>query len=284
MICRRVRWVIVIALLLAACWSAACNDAPHYVFAVVGDLQQPGDADYRPVSSLIARQVAASEACFVVLVGDLIFGVGPQKWEQFDRLAQPLRDAGKTLYAIPGNHDGESPEMAAGFAERFGDRHRVVQQPGLSLVLLDSEPLGDAVDWSLGDAQTAWLKSKPWLTSADPRPLLFFFVHRPPYRSPFFRHHDPDQKYEPEKPEIGGLLTSLGADAVFSGHEHLYAKQRRDGAVFYIAGGGGGTLLAGQHHYLLVTVYPEKRRWKVRKINVRADKKPDYFIWPKEKQ
>ena len=283
MIRRRTLRLMFLLLASVAGLTAACADGSHYSFAVVGDLQQPGDADYREVSALIVRRIAASQVRFVVLAGDLIYGAGPQKWEQFDRLVKPLRDAGKTLYAIPGNHDGESPETAAGFAARFGDCHRVVQEEGLSLVLLDSEPLAQVVDWSLGDEQTAWLQSKPWQKPDGTRPLLFFFVHRPPYRSDYYRKSDPRQKYEPEKPEIGRLLTSLGADAVFSGHEHLYAKRRQEGTVFYISGGGGGTLLTGQHHYLLVTIYPDERRWKAKKIDVRTGKKVDYFVWPKEK-
>jgi hypothetical protein len=85
---------------------------------------------------------------------------------------------------------------------------------------------------------------------------------------------DPTGKYGRNKPKIARLLESLGADAVFSGHEHLYEKLKNNNVFYYITGGGGGALLtSGFHHFLLVTVYPEKKKWKVKVVKVKTDEK-----------
>ncbi len=255
-------------ILLLAC--SACSRGPHYVFAVVGDLQQPGARPYRAATYEIARRLAAGDARLVVIVGDLIDGASPAQWDEFDRLVKPIRDAGKEIYAVIGNHDNASPETAAGFEARF-PRRQVIHQPGLALVMLDSEAQSGDRDWSLGDEQTAWLRTKPWSTGAtEAHPLLFFFVHRPPHRSKFFAELDPQQRFLPEKADLARLLVDSGADAVFSGHEHLYSRRKFDDVDFIISGGGGGDLLKGAYHYLLITVYPEARKWKLKKVNVEA--------------
>ncbi len=258
---------------LVACltfvWSA-CNGGRRYTFAVVADIQQPGDAPYRAVTGDIIREIAASDAQFVVFNGDSTSGGSVGQWEEFDKMVQPLRDRGKAIYAVIGNHD--ATEQPVGFVSRF-PRRQVVRKPGLALVLLDSEAKTDDYNWDLGDEQTAWLRSKPWLAEdPDANPLVFFFVHRPPHRSEFFAKLDPNFRFQPEKDDIAKLLIGLGADAVFSGHEHLFSEQEFDGVPFIIAGGGGGDLLKGNYHYLLVTVYPDARKWDYQMIKVKTQK------------
>lgn len=271
--CRLTFWLLAV-LLGTMFFSNACADPNQYVFAVVGDIQPPGDGAYKQVTKDIIAQIAASPAKFVVFAGDLVSGTNPQRWIEFDELTKPLRDAGKTMYAILGNNDVESAAMIAGFTERFGARYQVVQQPGVSLILLDSEAKTDGYrDWDLGDEQTTWLQTRPWTENVEigKRPLLFFFTHRPPYRSEIMKM-DPGNKYGQDKSELAQMLVKFGADAVFSGHEHLYEKRETDTCTFYITGGGGGNLLpVGYYHYLLVTVSPGKPSFKVKDIKVKSD-------------
>jgi len=259
----------------------ACSRGPHYNIAIVGDIQQPGEGTYREATREIGRQIASSDAQFVVFVGDLISGGGQGQWDEFDRLVQPIRDAGKPIYSVIGNHDAAFPE---GFEARF-PRRQVIHLPGLALVMLDSEAQSEERNWALGDAQTKWLQSKPWTAEATaPHPLLFFFVHRPPHRSKFFARLDPGFRFQPEKTDVAKLLTDLGADAVFSGHEHLYSRQDFDGVDFIISGGGGGDLLLGDYHYLMITVYPASRRWTLKVVKVKSAGKPVYARSPFDRQ
>ncbi len=265
--------ILVVLALAAFLFFAGCADKDAYTFAVVGDFQQPdGGNGYKPVSHEIVSAIAAGPAQFVVVVGDLIAGRGEERWREFDDLVKPLRQADKPIYAIIGNNDLHSKQMGVGFEKRFGERRGVVAKPGLWLVLLDSEAHADGyADYNLGEEQTAWLQTKPWRRelAAGPDPLLFFFLHRPVWRSkPMER--DLTHKYGRDKPAIAALLAGLDADAVFSGHEHIYEKNEKEKVTYYITGGGGGKLIPvyGYHHFLLVTVSPTKRAWSEKVVKV----------------
>jgi len=272
---RIVRIAVLLGFVLVIPSLAGCREEPRYVFAVVGDFQQPdGSVKYRPVSYKIVEEIVAGKAEFVVILGDLVGGKDPRTWEEFDRLVQPLRDANKEIYAIIGNNDVVTKEQAAGWVKRFGERTRVVTKPGLQLVLLDSEKHALSYrNYELGAEQIAWLQEKPWVKEdAGADPLLFFCLHRPVWRSEFMKldiHH----RYGFDKPDIAKLLEDLGADAVFSGHEHLYEEREREGTTYYISGGGGGELRipTAYFHYLLVTIYPESHKYKVEVVKVDND-------------
>lgn len=272
---RILRIVVLFSLIILIPSLAGCREEPQYVFAVVGDFQQPdGNVKYRPASYKIIEEIVASKAEFVVILGDLVGGKDPRTWEEFDRLMQPLRDANKEIHAVIGNNDVVTKEQAAEWVKRFGERHRVLAKPGLYLGYLDTEL--DALsyrNYELGAEQIAWLKEKPWMKlNAGKDPLLFFFMHRPVWRSEYMKldiHH----RYGFDKPEIAALLEGFGADAVFSGHEHLYEEREREGTTYYISGGGGGELRVptAYFHFLLVTVYPESHKYKVQVIKVEND-------------
>jgi len=262
--------------------SIGCTKTEPYVFAVVGDLQQPNDRGYKPVTHKITKQIAASEAEFLVIVGDLVAATGNQKWEQFDELVEPIREAGKEIYAAIGNNDSGSKAMSEGFLERFDKHYQVISKPGLWLVLLDSENQTHGYrDWQLGYEQTEWLRNKPWKDNlaGSPNGLLFFFLHRPTYRSKLMKG-DVTGKYGRDKPEIAHLLDDLGADVVFSGHEHLFEKNEIGDVTYFITGGGGGVLLKGHHHFLLVTIFPNKKKWKVKVVKLKTDEEPQYHKFP----
>ncbi|HPQ67812.1 MAG TPA: metallophosphoesterase [bacterium] len=259
-----------VLLLLGA--GSARHAADTFQFAVAGDFQPPrDDENYRPVSQRIIAAIAASEAEFVVLVGDLVTVPQPTPekaraaWRRFDKLIAPLRAAHKRVYAVPGNHDVEHPALAIGFDERFGSRHRVFVEHDTVFLLLDSEADGqDYRRWDLGAAQWQWLRARPWrkLTD-DPQPLLFAFLHRPVFRSEIMKL-DPTGKYGQDKPELARELDEQNTAAVFSGHEHLFQRKVIRDISFFTTGGGGGHLLpTGYYHFLLVTVDPAKKEWRV---------------------
>ncbi len=277
---RYTQWALIGIILIA---FLSCADKSAYQFAVVGDFQPPDDDGYKKVSHEIVKRITDSRARFVVIVGDLISGRDPVKWEQFDDLVRPIRDAGKEIYAVIGNNDCESKDTAAGFENRFGERYQYVNRSGLSMVFMDSEVHSQGYrNWQLGNEQIDWLEERPW--EQDPSynrdQLRFFFIHRPIFRSKLMRM-DLTGKYGRSKPDIAERLKTLGTDAVFSGHEHLYEEKEVDGVTYFITGGGGGDLLtSGFHHFLLVTVSPEKKSWKVKVVKVETDEEPVYRKTP----
>jgi predicted phosphodiesterase len=268
---KRLRAFVLCLALLAVLFG--CQPDKSYVFAVVGDLQPPEGEGYRPATREIVAQIAGSPAEFVVIVGDLVSGSEPKRWDEFDALVKPIRDANKPIYAVLGNNDAETPEMVSGFLTRFEKRYQMIGKPGLSLVLLDSEAHADGYrDWELGDEQLTWLENKPWRDNLDAglHPPLFLFLHRPIYRSEVMKA-DPTGKYGRDKSDLARLFEKLGVDAVFSGHEHLYEKREVEDVTYFIAGGGGGKLLpTASHHFLLVTVYPTKGKWKAKVVKIKG--------------
>lgn len=274
-------WIVffLFAITLFSFLLLSCSDPETYTFAVVGDFQQPSGHGYKKVSHEIANRIASGKATFVVIVGDLISGTGDYKWDQFDHLVKPIHDANKEIYAVIGNNDCGSETMVEGFEERFGERFQIICKTGLTLVLLDSEMQPNILrDFQLRSNQIEWLERRPWKIDCDinPDPLLFVFVHRPIYRSKIMQL-DKGMRYGRDKPEIASLLNNIGTDVVFSGHEHIFQKNKKDNVTYFITGGGGGDLLkTGFHHYLLVTVCPNKRKWKVKVVKVKTDEKPKY--------
>lgn len=233
-----------------------------FSFAVVGDLQQPpGQSAYQPVSHKIMEKIAADKSDFVIIVGDLVFDDNPNtdsahaQWQAFDRLIEPVRKAGKPVYAVPGNHDMEHPDLARGFVQRFGARYRYFVHKKVVFVLLNSEATGTSVrNWDLGEEQTEWLNLHPWRSSAGEASLSFVFLHRPIYRSEIMKL-DPIGSYGRNKPGLARDFARLGFSAVFSGHEHLFFHRRIHEMDFYTTGGGGAPLLpTGYYHYLLAQV------------------------------
>jgi DNA repair exonuclease SbcCD nuclease subunit len=261
--------LLVLLVAVFASFGLAQNDASTFHFVVVGDLQQPRfKGDYQAVTYRIIREIAAADADFVVIAGDCVRADkateedAAQVWRQFDALVQPVRAAGKAIWAVPGNHDMWRPSVAHGFDERFGKRYQVFVHKQTGFILLDSESDRTSVAFRyLGWPQWRWLRTEPWrdATAGDPT-LLFAFIHRPVFRAEIglldFAGHD--------QLDLAHFLARHRFAAVFAGHEHLYEHREVDGVQYFITGGGGGRLLpTGFHHYLLVTADPRNRTFQV---------------------
>lgn len=269
---RRYLLLLIVALALLVCAFSHEPQRPPFVFAVVGDLQQPDDsAEYRPVTKRIMQEIAAGEAEFLVIVGDLVEDHGQtaelakKRWQAFDRVIQPLRNAGKKIYAVPGNNDFSHEESQAQYQQRFPSTPNFFIEQGVVFLLLNSEQEGTGYrDWGLGSQQTAWLRNMPWISQVDDaKPLVLAFLHRPVFRSEIMKM-DPQGHYGRNKPDVARLLDEAGIAAVFSGHEHLYDRRHVRGMDFFITGGGGANLLpTGFHHYLLVKINPKKKEYRI---------------------
>jgi len=66
-------------------------------------------------------------------------------------------------------------------------------------------------------------------------------------------------KYLPERDRLETPFVKYSADAVFSGHEHLYARRTVHGIAYIITGSGGAPLYADDrdgdfYHFIIMTV------------------------------
>jgi len=93
-----------------------------------------------------------------------------------------------------------------------------------------------AVDTTRFDAtQRAWLERELSSSEAD---WKICFFHHPLYTAGRYATWWRRRALEP-------LLVRHGADVVFSGHDHLYARMRPQGGVQYFVSGGAGSVRTG---------------------------------------
>ncbi|RMF71412.1 MAG: hypothetical protein D6738_13905 [Acidobacteria bacterium] len=133
-----------------------------------------------------------------------------------------------------------------------GDRYRAFVTGDALFVLLDV--MGETPvfpespdDWTLGAAQLAWLEQT--LETSDARWKLVFLHHlaggvdgrrrcysygRGSLRATV--DGNPDSPFLGEQQQLHTLFVRTGVQAVFQGHDHVFAAGRRDG-ILYLVGG-----------------------------------------------
>ncbi len=253
--------LLVGALVSCSVAQEAAPIAPEpFSFVVFGDCQ-PGEREWSPVMMAIATEVGQLDVAFAIGTGDYINGSSNQstvrrQWEGFFHAIAPLQAHRTIPVALaPGNHDimGMSANAQI-FVEHFKKLYRSFDYGGCHFILLNTETAGSA--GRIDGQQLEWLK-QDLAASADAR-FTFVALHRPLF--PVDGHVGSSLDLHPEERDaLHRLFVDSGVDCVFSGHEHLYNHQEKDGIHYFIAGGAGGPLYVrrahgGFHHYLLVSV------------------------------
>src|SRR5262249_41294974 len=126
-------------------------------------------------------------------------------------------------------------------------------------VALDTEVVGE--ENTIGAKQLAWLRED--LERNKGQRAIFVFSHSEFFSSPLI---DAGQAHGHEaiknRDELPQLFRGYPVKAVFSGHQHLFWREKpedHDGIAYFVAGGAGAPLYAtpdrgGFSHYLLVRV------------------------------
>jgi hypothetical protein len=93
--------------------------------------------------------------------------------------------------------------------------------------------------WAVAKAQRDWLEAD---LAAHPEALKFAFTHYPPYSDNSNNTADPFLR---GVNSLEGILARGGVDLLFSGHAHIYQRNRapQGGIPTYVTGGGGSKLL-----------------------------------------
>ncbi|MCC7118806.1 MAG: metallophosphoesterase [Anaerolineales bacterium] len=148
----------------------------------------------------------------------------------------------RRFFPVLGNHDwsGEGVEAyLAYFRLRDFQRYYEFTQGPVHFFMLDSDR--NEPDGAQANSQQAlWLK-KALAASTSPFNLVVF--HHPPYTSGW---HKPSEY-------MRWPFKEWGADAVLSGHNHLYERLTVDGLPYFINGLGGAKI------YKFETVVPESQ-------------------------
>jgi len=212
----------------------------------------------------------------VLASGDLVLrGTDEADWQQFFTVTAPLL-ATTPFYACVGNHDiGRAGDLARRFTEIFALPPAPPDRPlgagwysfdvaDVHVVMLDSNTYDEP-------AQRAWLETDLAAARAAGVRAIFAVTHDGPYaRGSHGGNRVAIKDYVP-------ILTRHRVTLLFSGHDHIYQRGKKDGLDYIVSGGGGASLyriacgvpgrprcrvddgmlhVAKEHHYVLVTVYP----------------------------
>jgi 3',5'-cyclic AMP phosphodiesterase CpdA len=231
-----------------------------FTFAVFGDNRGDESGDQPPAFSEVLEAINQRNPAFVLDTGDMIYGHTRdeaqlrEQWRVYRAAASRLH---APLFHIPGNHDIWNEGSARVYRQLWGTNYYAFDCGNARFIGLDTESAGSRID----QRQFSWLEQE---LRACTQPNVFVFFHRPLF------------------PIDGGIGFSLDVfplerdhlhqlfvrhrqivRAVFTGHEHLYHYQKRDGIAYYTTGGGGAPLytapeLGGFHHFLMVRVTGER--------------------------
>ena len=198
-------------------------------FAVIGD-----NGTGKPAQYDVASRMAIARSSFpfelVIMMGDNMYGrQRPQDFiDKFDRPYAAILKAGVPFYAALGNHDDPANRDYRGF-NMEGRRYYTYVKKHVRFIVLDTN-LMDA-------AQVGWLDQVLNTASEDWRILYF---HHPLYSDG--RRHGSDVEL---RVLLEPKLVKGGVDAVFSGHEHFYARSKPQKGITYFIEGSSGQLRKG---------------------------------------
>ena len=249
-------------------FSPPTSASPDVVFVVGGDNRPTGKGAPMPrVTRTIFSEIAIVRPAFSIWTGDTVYGYGDTpaelsaEYSAFLALAAP---AGVALFNAPGNHEIHHREgepcgdrsAEREFEKRFGNLYGSFDYSDLHFIALDTASL--CAEDSIEGAQLAWLKND--LDANKGARAIFVFSHTEFFSSPTI---DPDAVRDHGAVKNGAALRELfrkyPVKAVFSGHEHLYWRESRDGIEYFVLGGSGAPLYAapergGFSHYLVVRI------------------------------
>lgn len=205
---------------------------PTTRFAVIGDYGNNSDTE-RSVAAL----VASWQPDFVVTTGDNNYPSGAAKTIEANIGEHYGAYLDGRFWPAIGNHDWQAINCEAGtctgayldyFTLPGNERYYDVARGSVDVFILDSddrEP--DGIGFT--SVQAAWLQAG---LAASVAPWQLVITHHPPYSSA--RHGNTAALQWP--------YAAWGADAVLSGHDHVYERLQVDGIPYIVNGAGGASL------------------------------------------
>jgi len=235
-------WLPLLLLLILAGCDAS------WTFAVLGDAG-PADPDDPPSPILRAaiERINNSPSQLVIFAGDLIHGrtlFAADTRRQFTQAHEVLGRLRPRLLLVPGNHDVDGADGPVLFARQFDKTPWIVTHRGWTFIGLSTEEPG--LHGALSAIQREWLTAQLRLLKKRGRTVIV--LHRPPWPTLNEQH----RLHSLPQPELHRLFVEWNVTAVFSGHEHQFHQEIRDGVRYVITGGAGADLLEGAaHHFTL---------------------------------
>lgn len=162
-------------------------------------------------------------------------GANLEEWMAFRKVIAPLMQS-VPLYTAVGNHDRQGRGRRIDYyRDTFtlptgpdNERYYNVDYGSLRVIVLDSNSYANA-------AQTEWL-TNTLHEGAQMRRKMFVVMHHPVYSISLHGGH------EKIRETWAPLFEHYGVQAVFSGHDHVYARAEAGGVRYFITGGAGAPL------------------------------------------
>jgi len=215
------------------------NGLASVKFAVIGDSGRGWRPQHEVAQQMVAYRALFPFAC-VLMAGDNIYE-GPASPEDYRRkFEEPYRqliDEGVTFHAVLGNHDDPREVVYPRFNMK-GDRYYTFRPESSPLARLAADVQIFALDsTNLDSEQIAWLTRELERSHARWKIVL---LHHPLYTPGRYWLDARRFRWRLESILVGG-----GVDAVFSGHEHFFARSRLQRGIQYFISGGAGSLRRG---------------------------------------
>jgi hypothetical protein len=260
-------------------------EAPSEIhFVVMGDHRSQPDR-WGAVATRILE--AEPRARFAVGTGDY-----PSDGRHYGQWVEQFFEPGRALLAhLPlwpciGNHErtrtreGELREEAPYFSlfDLPGNElwYRFDDGPVTCLVLDSNTSLAD------DSPQSLWLDEQ---LNSERQPFTFVFLHHSPYSSGPHVRLDRDGRprewpVDHGRRYLAPKMATHDVDVVFSGHDHIYERSRKDGVVYLVTGGAGAPLYevnsvpnpyqevaVATYHYVTVDVTTDRAEITARAVD-----------------
>lgn len=205
-------------------------------FIVYGDSRSNANAHARVVERI--RQEVPD---FLLGTGDIVTeGSSEADWNELFEIEGPLwREA--TMFPSLGNHDRQGRGRTADNYRKYfavpenspdPERYYAFTYGSSRFLILDS----NAYSFALTD-QTAWIEQQLQSARLDTSiEHIFVTMHHPPYSVSL--HGGQTELREAWTP----FFEKYHVDAVFSGHDHVYSRAKKNGVNYYVSGGAGAPL------------------------------------------
>jgi len=215
--------------------TAPVSGAP-FSFVVYGDSRSNANAHARVIERI--RQEVPD---FLLGTGDIVNeGASKADWDELFEIEGPLlREA--SIFPSLGNHDRQGRgRTASNYRKYFSlpenspdpERYYAFTYGSARFVILDS----NTYSFALTD-QTAWIEEQLQAARLDNDvEHIFVSMHHPPFSVSL--HGGQSELREAWTP----LFEKYQVDAVFSGHDHVYSRAKKNGVNYFVSGGGGAPL------------------------------------------
>ena len=217
-------------------FATAPNSGAPFSFVVYGDSRSNANAHARVVERI--RQEVPD---FLLGTGDIVNeGASSSDWDELFEIEGPLLKEA-ALFPSLGNHDRQGRGRTASNYRKFfslpenspdPERYYAFTYGSARFVILDS----NTYSFALTD-QTAWIEEQLQAARLDNAiEHIFVSMHHPPYSVSL--HGGQSELREAWTP----LFEKYQVDAVFSGHDHVYSRAKKNGVNYFVSGGGGAPL------------------------------------------